>query len=96
MKKTPLRKVGKIGSANIKANKILAEKLPKQHCEAQLEGCLGNWPLSWAHKHKRIWYKGDVEKLSDTNEVIVMCQNCHDMTEHNRELNDEIFQRLRP
>ncbi len=96
MKKSPLRRVGRVGRANIEANKILREKLGHiEYCEMKLEGCLGNWLLQFAHRHKRLYYKGDVEKLSDTNEVVVACQNCHQKTEFNRELNDQVFNRLR-
>jgi len=96
MRRTPLKRIGKTGKANIEANKKLSEKLPKEYCEMRLEGCMGNWPLQYAHRHKRSWYKGDVELLSDVNQVIVACQACHERTEHNRELNKEMFAKLRP
>lgn len=96
MRRTPLRKVGRIGRANIDANKRLKEVLAGIHsCEMNLNGCTGTWPLQRAHRHKRSWYKGDVAKLSDYKQVVIACEWCHEMTENNRPLNDKVFLRLR-
>ena len=96
MRKSPLKRVGKIGRANLEANKILREKLGDiTHCEMRLEGCLGGMFLQFAHRHKRIFYKGEVDKLSAFNQVVVACQNCHEKTEYDRELNDKVFNKLR-
>ena len=96
MKRTPLKRIGKVGRANLEANKRLNEMFKNQTtCEMRLDGCLGTWPLQKAHRHKRSWYKGDVEKLSDYKQVVIACQHCHELTEHNRELNNEVFIRLR-
>lgn len=95
MKRTPLRKVGKVGKANIEANKLIKAQNPAQYCEIRLEECLGGMYLTIAHKHKRAWYKGDVELLSDPNEYVVACVNCHNRIEHNAELTEQVFKRLR-
>lgn len=95
MKRTPLRKVGKIGRANLEANRLIREQNPPQYCEIRLGGCLGGMYLTIAHKHKRAWYKGDVELLSDPNEYVVGCVHCHNLIEHNQELTDKIFKKLR-
>lgn len=96
MKRTPLKRIGKQGRRNLKANRILNEKLGHiNYCEARLEGCLGSMFLQKAHRHKRSWYYKQPELLSDVKQVVIMCQNCHDKTEHNRELNREVFERLR-
>lgn len=95
MRRTPLRRVGKIGRANLKANQKIKELGLPDYCEMRLEGCLGNWPMTNAHRHKRSWYKGDVELLSDYKQVVRACTICHGKTEHDRELNDEVFDRLR-
>jgi hypothetical protein len=95
LKRTPLKKVGKTGKANLKANKSLNDKLPKEYCELRLNGCLVNWLLQYAHRHKRSWYKGDAELLSDINQVIVACQNCHEKIEHDEKLTEEVFNKLR-
>ena len=96
MRNSPLKRLGKIGKVNIGANKILREKLGHiTYCEMKLEGCMGNWPLQFAHRHKRIFYKGDIDKLSDIKQVVVACQNCHELQENNKELTEQIFNKLR-
>lgn len=94
-----MRKIGKIGRANIEANKRIKEHVELcsiNYCEMRLPGCMVTWPLQIAHRHKRAWYKGDVDKLSDRNEWLIACDACHRATEWNRELNDEVFNRLLP
>jgi len=94
-----LKRVGKVGKANLEANKLIKQIVEyKQinYCEMRLPNCLLTWPLQIAHKHKRAYYKGEVAKLADYKEWVIACQNCHNATEWNRELNDEIFNRLRP
>lgn len=98
MKRSRLKKVGKIGQVNIEArNKIaeIAEEKGLNHCEIKLEGCLGGMFLAPAHKHKRAWYKGNVELLADFNEWVSACVVCHNLIEHNQELTDKIFKRCR-
>ena len=99
MRKTPLNKIGKIGKANIEARKriaTIAEEKRLNHCELHLYGCLYKFALAPAHKHKRAWYKGDVEKLSDYNEWVAACQNCHNLIENDPKLTEEVFKELRP
>ena len=93
---TPLRKVGKIGKANLKANKIIREQEKPEYCEVSLPDCARGLFLTIAHRHKRAWYKGDSELLSDKNQWIVACVNCHDKIEHNQKLTEEVFNYLRP
>ncbi len=91
-----IKKIGKVGTANLEANrrlKVLFSDITS--CEMKLKGCLGPWPLQRAHRHKRIWYKGDVDKLSDYKQVVIACQWCHELTENNRPLNDRVFMKLR-
>lgn len=96
LKRTKLRVVGKIGRANLEANKKIKVMLAGvERCEMRLLGCLDRMFLTNAHRHKRAWYKGDVELLSDYRQVVRACVNCHDRTEHDRELNDEVFLKLR-
>ena len=99
MKRTPLRKVGKIGEANIEARKriaIIAEEKGLNYCELRLDGCTRTWPLAPAHRHKRSWYQGDVDLLSAYEQWISACQNCHDLIEHDAELTEKTFAELRP
>lgn len=86
--------------ANIEANRRIKEygianNIPNR-CEMRLEGCLRTMYLSIAHKHKRNWYNGDVEKLSDPKEWVLACIPCHDKQENNKELTEELFNKLRP
>ena len=94
MKKTRLNKMGKIGEANREARKKIAEIAEEKglnYCELHMQGCLGRLFLAPAHRHKRAWYKGDVELLSDINQWVSACQVCHDTIEHNAELTEEMF-----
>lgn len=93
-----MRKIGKIGKSNIKARKIIAEISEEKgltYCEIQMEECLGGSFLAPAHKHKRAWYQGDVELLSDYNQWVAACVNCHNEIEHDEELTLEVFKQLR-
>jgi hypothetical protein len=95
MRRTSLKKVGRVGKINIEANKRIKLQNPVQYCEIQLDNCLGTMFLTIAHKHKRAWYKGNVELLSDPKEYVVGCVNCHNLIEHNQELTDKIFKKCR-
>lgn len=98
MKRTTLRKVGKIGKANIEARKKIA-KIAEQKgldtCELNLENICIGWPRAPVHRHKRAWYKGDVEKLSDYQQWLCGCQACHDFIEHKPIFTEELFMQLR-
>jgi hypothetical protein len=99
MKRTAIRKIGKTGKANIQSRKRIAEIAEEKgltRCEIQFAGCTVTWPLAPAHRHKRAWYQGDVELLADYNQWVAACQNCHDSIEHNEELTEEVFRKLRP
>ena len=98
MKRTPLKRIGKTGQANIEARKRIADICQEQkinRCEIGLEGCLGTWPLAPAHRHKRLWYRGSVELLSDIKQWVVACVVCHDKIENNRQLTEAVFNKLR-
>jgi 5-methylcytosine-specific restriction endonuclease McrA len=79
--------------ANIKLKKLFEDK--HHTCEMCLAGCMGDFGLSFAHRHKRRYYKKCPEMLSDYSQVVLACASCHDKTEYNRELNDAVFQYLR-
>lgn len=99
MKRTPLRKIGKIGEANIEARQriaAIAEEKGINYCELQVvDNCLRHRYLAPAHRHKRAWYKGDVAKLSDYQQWVAACVNCHDFIEHKPLFTSELFQMLR-
>lgn len=99
MKRTRLSKIGKVGTANLEARKriaTLAEELGLNYCEIGLQGCLVTSFLAPAHRHKRAWYKGNVELLADYEQWIAACQNCHNQIEHDKELTERFFNKLRP
>lgn len=102
----PMNRVGKVGRANLAANKkirVIAEKDGLDYCEIgrlnmpELKGteCLGSFTLASAHRHKRAWYKGDAELLADKDQWVKACVNCHNGIEFDADLTDEVFNRLR-
>jgi len=98
MKRTALKKVGRIGEANKIARQEIAriaEERNLNYCELAFEGCQ-NWPLAPAHRHKRSWYKGDAKLLSDFSQWVCACQRCHGIIENDPQLTEEMFIKLRP
>lgn len=98
MKRTPIKKIGKIGKRNKEANrkiKKMFEELDVRHCELSLENCLFSFLLQFAHRHKRIEYRAYPELLYHHNQVVLACQSCHQQIEYNRELTEQVFQKLR-
>lgn len=65
-------------------------------CEIKFPGCMGDFGIAPAHRHKRDWYNGNIKLLADYNQWVAACQYCHDKIEMNRELTEETFNRLRP
>lgn len=106
LKRSPIRKVGKIGKANAAARRKIAkisEKKALKVCELgpvlqrlgiEIE-CMRTWPLAPAHRHKRAWYKGDAELLAHPDQWVCACQVCHDRIESDPVLTEEVFIQLR-
>lgn len=98
-----MNKVGKVGRANIKANasiRAYSEKHGLDTCEIGPTGlvkceCLGKFTVANAHRHKRAYYKGDPVLLADPQQWVKACVNCHDAIEHDPELTEEVFMKLR-
>lgn len=94
-----MKRIGKIGRANILANKRIREIVADKQiyrCELMLdEECMHNWPLAPAHRHKRSWYRGNSEKLSDFSQWVIACQVCHNKIEIDPELTERMFLKLR-
>ena len=90
-------KLGKQGKVNQKANKLLKEEYKDRpyRCEVGLSGCALTAFLGVAHRHKRIWYYRQPELLSSLDQTILACQPCHTRLECNRELTEQVFERLR-
>jgi len=98
LKRTPLRRVGKQGKINIEANQKLREIYEEKgitECEIRLPDCLIRWALGFAHRHKRNWYKTHIG-LDSFVETVMACTSCHNQIEHNEDLTERVFKRLRP
>ncbi len=99
MRRTPIRRVGKIGKRNIEANKEIADmwmELGVTACEVRLnENCQGMNLLTNMHRHKRVWYRSCPEKLHDYRHVVRACMYCHQKCEYDKLLTERIFLALR-
>ena len=89
---------GRQAEINLEANKKL-DKIYKERgideCEIRMFGCWINKHVNYAHRHKRFWYKSRPELLSEFNETILACNNCHQKIEYNGELTEKLFVELR-
>lgn len=94
MKRTPIKRVGAKGRETLKYKALLKEMDLPQRCEVGLVGCLGSMYLTVAHRHKRAHYK-TAEELADINQIIIACVHCHDHIEHDKELTEATFNKLR-
>jgi hypothetical protein len=71
--------------------------------------CEMEWPhdcwhdngLSFAHRHKRGWYRTQPEKLAEFDQTLLLCAPAHDWIEYGdkentgRELTEKIFKEKR-
>jgi len=89
-----MKRSGKQGKLNQKANKALKKTFE----EAEIVYCelcgTHSW-LSFAHRHKRRWYRGRSELLSDFNQVMLLCMGCHMKLESDKNLTEETFLKYR-
>ncbi len=65
-------------------------------CELRGSKCTGTLYTGFAHKHKRVWYYDKENLLGDFNQTILACSQCHSEIEHNKELTEVVFNKLRP
>lgn len=68
------------------------------YCEVRFpDVCMNDNFLSFAHRHKRIWYdmRENKGKLGNFNQVILACTPCHDRLEVDKELAERLFIGLR-
>ena len=89
--------MGKRTDWNKKVNEILKkryEKLGIRWCEIGLGGCCHQYYLTWCHRKNRRHYNS-IEELTDQKEVVLACMNCHQKVEHDKELRESVFKRLR-
>lgn len=88
-------KIGKKTKMAIKANQIIKKRfveLDIKFCEVKLSECFINYELHPAHRKKRIEYKA-IDELTDMNEVLLCCNNCHIKIEGDRKLTEKVFER---
>ena len=93
-----MNRVGTTGKANAKANRKIRESIPA-HDTCELVGLVEHecapFAMTTAHRHKRAWYGGDADLLADKKQWIRACVTSHDIIEHDSELTEEVFMRLR-
>lgn len=88
-------KLGKIGKINQASNAKL-KKMFTNIGITSCENCGSTYNLGFAHRHKRVWYRGKPELLSSFNQVILLCNfPCHDGIEYDRDATEAMFMRLR-
>lgn len=97
-----MNKIGKVGKANIAANRKLKKMFGEKGittCELAFPGCLWDYMLTFCHKEKREAYRGNLERLSAFEEVVLGCQHCHaildDRSKTTKKQSDAIFRKLR-
>jgi hypothetical protein len=98
MKRSYIKKIGKIGLINLEVNRKIKEMFLEKgidKCEIRLPGCMITWPLAPAHRHKRVWYYSQPELLSDFSQFVLACQRCHEKIENDKDLTEKVFKRLR-
>lgn len=94
MKRTYLRHCGKRGRINIEQNKNIKEKFMIAGIN-KCELCESDFALSFHHKHHRWYYYKNPEGLSDMNEVILLCAECHPKFSPDSEKTINLFKQLR-
>lgn len=87
-------KIGKVGKANQKANREIKKMFIKRGI-CCCEFCGSDYCLTFAHRHKRIWYRSCLELLYEFTQVLLLCQKCHDMIEYDAERTKNVFMALR-
>lgn len=87
------------GMSRTKLNKIAFHKNKEIFTNKGInrcENCGFGYGLSFAHKHKRVWYYDKPsETLWDESEVILLCSKCHLEIEVDRSKTEDLFNRLR-
>lgn len=85
---------------NIEVNERLKKQYAhRQTCEVRLVGCHVAGSLTFAHRHKRNWYKKKyqtpkqlIERLTDPRQVVISCISCHMQIERDAELTERVFE----
>lgn len=95
-----MSKITEINKKAVKTLKRLYDRKDIRYCELGdricNEHCTRTYMLSFAHRHKRLWYKTyGLEKLSDFNQTILCCISCHNILETDKYLTENTFNLLR-
>lgn len=88
LKRTPLRKIGKVGRANQMANQKIKQFCTDhniQGCEVKLPGCT-NIFIFPAHLYSRHYLRSSPDLLSNPDQYVMACEYCH------RQLDDNMTQ----
>lgn len=78
----------------IKARKRLKKEYEKKGittCEGRLQGCWVNNALSFAHRYKR----NDPRCEHTFEQTLLLCVPCHSKIEYDKELTEDMFNKLR-
>jgi len=76
--------------------KVEFEEKEITRCELGLPGCKRDNFLSFAHRHKRVWYDEHKGMLGKFEQCLLLCTfPCHDTLEKDAKLTEETFLRLR-
>jgi len=87
--------MGKQTLLNQKSNRILKQIFLEKEI-LQCELCGSNFHLTFAHRHKRDWYKGKQEDLLYSfDQVLLLCLKCHMAIEYDKQKTADVFERLR-
>lgn len=87
-------KIGKIGKINILANRYIKSmflSLGICFCEV----CGTDYMLTFAHRHKRVWYRSCPELLHHITHVLLLCAKCHAAIEYDKDGTEKLFMKLR-
>jgi hypothetical protein len=94
LKRTPLKRIGKIGRRNIEANRKLKD-IYQEKGITRCEICNGTFGLGFHHKNKRWFYRDKLHLLSSFYHTLLLNQKCHSILEYDRKKHDYYFNKLR-
>jgi hypothetical protein len=97
-----MRRIGKVGKANLAANRKLKKMFEEKGittCELAFPGCLWDYMLGFAHKDRREAYRGNLARLGAFEEVLLSCVHCHEILDNRskttKKQSDAIFRQRR-
>ena len=93
-----IKQLGKRGKEWIKERarlRVIYRRKGIDSCEVRFKDCMGVFGMSFAHRHKRVWYYNRPGLLGSFEETVRACAHCHDKMERDKGLTAEVFKRLR-